>query len=78
MQLRDKIAPKCYLFGEKIRFQFQLSQQRDLVEKITTENVEQLEKQRHLVEEYCSAHEKEKVQQISTNKVGKYEYLAAR
>ena len=55
--------------NKQLVLHFQLSQQRDLVEKITAENVEYLEKQRHLVEEYCSEHEKEKEQQINTNKV---------
>ena len=55
--------------NKQLVLHFQLSQQRDLVEKITAENVEHLEKQRHLVEEYCTEHEKEKEQQINTNKV---------
>lgn len=48
---------------------FQLNEQCDLVEKVTSENIEHLEKQRLLVEEYCGTHMESIDQQIKTNKV---------
>ncbi len=48
---------------------FQLSEQQLAVEKVTSDNLAQMEKQRSLVDEYCKRHVADVDSQITTNKV---------